>query len=165
MGRYCLIPSCRSHHWFRGLFRSQREWTLRSDIAQYNRGVAAYQEILWGPLVSSEETLLSVYPHAIEYAGGRFERAGSESTDKRLKSLAFYNVGTLIGRVAFFRQRLPGIDVAVALTKLAEAIRNDPNNEDAKFNRELLERMLEKKEIGAAGPGPGYSPGAVYKGY
>jgi hypothetical protein len=145
--------------------RSRPEWTLRTDIREYNRGVSAYQEILWGPLVSSEESLLSVYPHAIEYAGGRFERAGSESTDKKLKSLAFYNLGTLIGRVAFFRQQLPGIDVGVALTKLAEAIRNDPHNEDAKFNKELLDRVLERKKEGTAGPGPGYSPGVVDKGY
>lgn len=145
--------------------RSQREWTLRTDIREYNRGVSAYQEKLWAPLVSSEEALLSVYPHVIEYAGGRFEKAGSESTDKKLKSLASYNLGTLIGRAAFFSQRLPGIEMVEAIMNLRQAIRNDPDNEDAKFNLELLERVLEGKEEGAAGPGPGYSPGAVDKGY
>lgn len=147
--------------------RSQPEWTPRTDIREYNLGVFYYQEKLWAPLVSSEEMLLSVYPHVIEYSGGRFEKAGLESTDKKLKSLASYNLGTLLGRVAFFSQRLPGIEYNMvgAITNLRQAIRNDPNNEDAKFNLELLERVLGEKEEGSAAPGPGYSPGVVDKGY
>jgi len=145
--------------------RSKPEWTLRTDIREYNRGVSAYQELLWAPLVASEESLLSVYPHVVERAGERFENAGSESKDKKLRSLASYNLGTLIGRVAFFGQPVPGVQVAEALAELAEAIRDDPHNEDAKFNLELLERVLERKGEEAAGPGPGYSPGSVYKGY
>jgi hypothetical protein len=146
---------------------SQPEWILRTDIKEYNQGVFHYQEKLWAPLVSSEEMLISVYPHVIEYAGGRFEKAGLESTDKKLKSLASYNLGTLLGRTAFLSQRLPGTEsyLVGAITNLGEAIRNDPHNEDAKFNLELLERVLEGKEEEAAGPGPGYSPGAVYTGY
>jgi hypothetical protein len=147
--------------------RSQREWTLSTDIGQYNRGVSAYQELLWAPLVSSEESLLSVYPHVIEKAGESFDKASSESRDQKLKSLASYNSGTLLARTAFLSQQLPDTAsyIVGALSKLGEAIRNDPHNEDAKFNLELLERVLERKEVEAAGPGPGYSPGAVYKGY
>lgn len=145
--------------------RFQPDWTLRDDIRQYNRAVATYQELLWAPLVASEQSLLTVYPHVVENAGGRFERAGSASTDSKLKSLATYNLGTMIGRAAFFSQPLPGVEVPEALTKLSEAIRYDPDNEDAKFNLELMERMMERKEEEAAGPGEGYSPGSVYKGF
>jgi hypothetical protein len=145
--------------------KSRPEWTLRTDIREYNRGVTTCQEMLWGPLVSSEESLLSVYPHVIEKAGGRFAKAGAESTDKKLRSLALYNLGTLTGRAAFFQQPLPGIDLGDAIAKLTDAIRNDPDNEDAKFNKELLEKVLTRKGIPKAGPGPGYSPGVVHKGF
>ena len=145
--------------------RARPEWTLRPDIRDYNRGVATCQEMLWGPLVSTEESLLSVYPHVIEKAGGSFAKAGAESTDKKLRSLALYNLGTLTGRAAFFHRQLPGIDLGDAIAKLTDALRNDPNNEDAKFNKELLERVLTRKGTPKAGPGAGYSPGAVSKGF
>ena len=141
------------------------EWTLRGDIREYNRGVLACQQMLWGPLVSSEESLLSVYPHVIENAGGRFAKAAEESKDKKLRSLALYNLGSLTGRAAFFRQQLPGIDLGDAIAKLTDAIRYDPDNEDAKYNKELLERLLTRKGNPKAGPGAGYSPGAVNKGF
>lgn len=145
--------------------KSRPEWTLRTDIREYNRGVLTCQQMLWGPLVSTEDELLSVYPHVIEKAGGDFTKVGAESTDKKLRSLAFYNLGTLIGRAAFFRQQLPGIDFGDAIAKLTDAVRDDPNNEDAKFNKELLERVLVKKGTPKAGPGLGYSPGVVQKGF
>lgn len=147
--------------------RLQDEWTLRPDIKEYNQGVLSYEELLWAPLVSSEESLLSVYPHAIERAGGSFDKASSESKDRELVSLASYNSGTLLGRTAFLSQPLPNTNsyVVMALTKLGDAVRNDPHNEDAKFNLELLEKVLETNEVEGAGAGPGYSPGAIYKGY
>lgn len=145
--------------------RSRPDWTLRTDVKEYNGGVLTCQQMLWGPLVSTEESLLSVYPHVLENAGGRFAKVGSESTDKKLRSLALYNLGTLTGRAAFFRQQLPGIELGDAIAKLTDAIRSDPSNEDAKFNEELLERVLTRKGTPKAGPGAGYSPGAVYKGF
>jgi hypothetical protein len=149
-----------------GLYlKSRPEWTFRSDVQEYNRAVQTCQEMLWGPLVSSEASLLSVYPHVMENAGGRFARVGAESSDRRLRSLAFYNLGTLTGRAVFFRQQPPGIDLGDAIAKLSDAIRNDPDNEDAKFNRELLERLLTRRGEPKAGPGAGYSPGAVNKGF
>lgn len=163
--------------------RSRPEWTLRADIRAYNQGVSTYQLLLWEPLfsetlpaprlfpsetppspsLSSEEMVLSVYPHVVEKAGVHFEKARLKSSDKKLKSLAFYNLGTMFGRLALGEGRLT--DMAGAITKLRQAIRYDPNNEDAKFNLELLERAVgvEAKERG--GPGGGYAPGAVDKGY
>lgn len=174
--------------------RSRPEWTLRADIRAYNQGVSTYQLLLWealfsetlpaprlfpsetppspslsseetlpSPSLSSEEMVLSVYPLVVEKAGVHFEKAGLKSRDKKLKSLALYNLGTMFGRLALGEGRLN--DMAGAITKLRQAIRDDPNNEDAKFNLELLERALgvEAKERG--GPGGGYAPGAVDKGY
>jgi hypothetical protein len=145
--------------------RTRPEWTLRGDIRDYNMGVLTCRQMLWGPLVSSEESLLSVYPHVIENAGGRFAKVAEESRDRKLRSLALYNLGTLTGRAAFFHQQLPGIDLGDAIAKLTDAIRNDPDNEDAKYNKELLERVLTRKGNTKAGPGAGYSPGAVNKGF
>ena len=141
------------------------EWTLRTDVREYNKGVEICQQLLWGPLVSTEAELLSVYPHVIEKAGGNFAKVGAESSDKKLRSLAFYNLGTLTGRAAFFRQQLPNIDFGDAIAKLTDAIRDDPNNEDAKFNKELLEKVLVRKGSTKAGPGLGYSPGVIQKGF
>lgn len=148
--------------------RSQPEWIKRTDVREYNQGVSAVPSSfeVKGPLIVSPETLPSGYP--IERARAYFEKAGLESTDKKLKSLAFYNFGTMTGRRAFY-ERLPStrlIKMAEAITMLAEAIRNDPNNEDAKFNRELLERVVYKEETEQeAPPGGGYSPGTVDKRY
>jgi len=111
--------------------------------------------MLWGPLVATEEALLSVYPHVIETAGGHFVKAAAGSNDRELRSLAFYYLGTLTGRAAFFQQLLPGIDLGDAIYKLTDALWDDPNNEDAKFNKELLEMVLDRKEITEAGPGLG----------
>jgi hypothetical protein len=89
------------------------------------------------------------------------------STDKKIKSLAYYNFGTLVGREAYALRLAvpPRIEMAEGIRKLGEALRADPNNEDAKFNLELMERVAEKQGAQQGGPGPGYSPGAVEKGY
>ncbi len=145
------------------------EWMVRTDIREFNQGVADYHvppsKGPGGPPLFSSKPLPSVYP--IERVRVHFEKVCSETSDKKLKSLAFYNLGTIVGRLAY-DERLVGtrrIEMAEAISKLAEALRNDPNNEDAKFNKELLDRVkaTEGKERGA--PGPGYSPGAVQKGF
>jgi hypothetical protein len=146
------------------------EWIIRTDIRDFNRGVSTYQELLWGPLISDEKMLVSVYPHVIERAGAYFEKAGLEGTDLKVKSLCFYNTGTMIGRLAFFSEGLPGnrqwieSEITHAVTKLRQAIRYDPRNEDAKFNLELFERMLAAEAKEKAGRGRGYAPGVVDKG-
>lgn len=168
--------------------RTQPERTTRTDLREYNKGTSTCQLLLWEPLfspetlpslsdsseetppsppLSSEEMILSVYPHVIEKAGPYFEKAASDGADKKLKSLALYNLGTMLGRLAL-AEGLPSArrsDMTQALTKLGEAIRNDPNNEDAKFNLELLERAVGVEEKPKGSAGPGYSPGAVDEGY
>ena len=149
--------------------KSHPEWTVRTDIRAYNEGVAAYRvppsKEGVGPALYSKEGLPSVYP--IERARAHFEKACAETTDKKLKSIAFYNLGTMVGRLAFDERLLSTqrIEMSEAISKLAEAMRNDPENEDAKFNRELLDRVQSKQGKERGAPGPGYSPGAVQKGF
>jgi hypothetical protein len=148
---------------------SHSELIVRNDIRKFNEGVADYHvppsKEPGGPPLFSTKALPSVYP--IERVRVHFEKACAETTDKRLKSMAFYNLGTMVGRLAFDERLLSvqRIEMAEAISKLAEALRNDPNNEDAKFNKELLDRVQtrEGKEKGA--PGPGYIPGVVQKGF
>jgi hypothetical protein len=149
------------------LVKSQPQWTMRAEIRAYNQGVEAYH-LPPGLLPASEERP-SEYP--IERATAYFEQAASESTDEKLKALVLYNLGTLIAReayassLAFSLLDSPRVEMTEAILWLAQAIRLDPSNEDAKYNLEVLDRVqsLEGEEQGA--PGPGYSPGAVDKGY
>ena len=144
--------------------RSQPEWTKRAEIRWYNHGV---QDLYLPPgVLPATEERPSEFPvvRAVAY----FQQAASKSTDNRLKSLALYNIGTLRGRDALVAMGSSGVRLGVAegISKLAEAVRADPNNEDAKYNLELLEKLQAAVAQEEAGPGPGYSPGAVVnKGY
>ena len=146
---------------------SQPGRTIRADIRHYNQGVSAYHAPP-GLLPASDERP-SEYP--IERAAAYWEQAASESEDPKLKSLALYNWGTFLAReayastFAFGLVDTPRVEMTQAIIWLREAIRYDPDNEDAKFNLEVLERVqfIEGEKEGA--PGEGYSPGAVDKGY
>jgi hypothetical protein len=146
---------------------SQPARTTRADIWHYNQGVSAYHEPP-GLLPASDERP-SEYP--IERAAAYWEQAATESEDPKLKSLALYNAGTLVAReayastLAFGLVDTPRVEMTQAIIWLREAIRYDAENEDAKYNLEVLERVqfIEGEKEGA--PGEGYSPGAVDKGY
>jgi hypothetical protein len=145
--------------------RSRPDWTLRKDIRSLNQGVMAFN----APPGLMPPTAERPAEYPIERAAAFWEKAAAFSSDRRLKSIAYYNLGTLIGREAYALS-LPGpgqaeIDMAAGIRRLGEALRADPSNEDAKFNLELMEKAgkIEPKQEGA--PGPGYSPGAVEKGY
>jgi hypothetical protein len=142
---------------------SQPEWTKGADVRLYNEAVAAYRAPP-GILPASD---WRPPEGPIERAAACFEKAGSESKDKKLKSIAFYNLGTIAGREAYAlgQTGAPRVGTAMAVSKLAEAVRNDPANEDAKYNLELLEKLQVAVEEGKAGTGPGYAPGYVDKGY
>jgi hypothetical protein len=141
------------------------DWTLREDIRNLNQGVTSFN----APpgLLPPGEGRPAEYP--IERAGALWDKAAAISTDNHLKSLAYYNLGTLVGREAW-AQSLPGpgntqTDMIEGIRKLGEALRADPNNEDAKFNLELMEKVAHVQGEKQGGPGDGYSPGAVEKGY
>jgi len=59
----------------------------------------------------------------------------------------------------------PPIELAHAITSLGEAVRSDPDNEDAKYNLELFEKAAQIQGDKEGAPEEGYSPGAVEKGY
>jgi hypothetical protein len=146
----------------------QPDWVLRDDIQTFNLGVTDYHtppgQGTPQPLFSTEG-LPSVY--GIERTGADFEKAAAVSTDPKLKSLAYYNFGTLIGLETYRLKDAgsPQYDMAEGIRKLGEALRADPTNEDAKFNLELMERVAQQQGQKEGGPGEGYSPGGVQKGY
>lgn len=144
------------------------DWELRSDIQMFNLGVADYHTPpgLGTPQpLFSTENLPSVY--GVERTGVDFQNAAAISTDSKLKSLAYYNYGTLIGLETYRLREMasPPYDLVEGIQKVGEALRADPNNEDAKFNLELMESVAQMQGQKEGGPGGGYSPGALEKGY
>ena len=138
-------------------------WTLWPEIRAYNEGVASFN--MPPGLLPATKERPAEYP--IERAAALWKVA-AQTSDRKLKSLALYNLGTLIGREAWAFRIIsnPRADMAQASLWLAEAVRNDPGNEAAKYNLELVEKVQvqEGEQVGA--PGPGYAPGAVdSKGY
>jgi hypothetical protein len=151
---------------------SQPEWTKRADIKLYNQGVSAY--LLPSELLPATDERPSEYP--IVRAAAYFQQAALESTDNRLKTLALYNLGTLMGGDALsaISGNTPWFGVVDAISKLAEAVWIDPNNEGAKYNLELLERLqaaaaqeqwLSDILFTATVPEPGFFVGAIDKGF
>ncbi len=146
---------------------SGTEWTKRSDIIAYNKGVDYYVSTPPGMLPASDERPAE-WP--IERATAYFEQAASITNDIHLKSIALYNLGTLMGRESYavspVAQRLE-MEAALpaAVMRLAEAVRLDPENEDAKHNLEILEKTSGDAERARAASGEGYAPGISIKGY
>ena len=147
--------------------RSQPRWMIESTLRAYNQGVDAYH-LPPGLLPASDERP-SEWP--IERARAHWEQAAAEETDQGLRALALYNLGTFLAReayassLAFGLLDSPRVDMTEAILRLAEAIRLDPDNEDAKYNMEVLDKVANVEGQKEGGPGPGYSPGAVDKGY
>lgn len=95
----------------------------------YNRGVESYPENLNA---------------ALQY----FDRASSEGNDKHLQALSLYNLGTILGEQSFderfsLKDRLNIVQLAIG--KLRAAVALDPDNEEAKWNYELL--MFQREGI------------------
>jgi hypothetical protein len=144
---------------------SQTGGTKRADIKWYNQGVAAYNATEYWIPPENEDLIDPKFPlENLLRAAAYFQQAASESTDNSLKTLALYNLGTLIGRdyLVFMEARSPELGMATGISKLAEAIRIDPNNEDAKYNLELLEKVQESiAQQGEITSGLGYIGGAA----
>jgi hypothetical protein len=146
-----------------GIYIGNR-WANRADIKAYNEAVRNYN----APpgLRPATEERPTEFP--IERATAYFQKAVTISKDTRIKSLALYNLGTLIGREGYAVSELaepPPISLQQGITMLAEAVRIDPYNEDAKYNLELLEKVITKEGQEQGAPGAGYSPGAIEKSY
>jgi len=128
---------------------TQPEWIKRADIESYNKGASAYT--LPAELLPATDERPSEYP--IVRAAVYFQQAALQSTDDRLLTLALYNLGTLMGKdaltsVSGSTSRFAILD---GIIKLVEAIRIDPGNEDAKYNFELLEKLLIENEETSSG--------------
>jgi len=118
---------------------TQPEWIKRADIKLYNQGASAY--LLPAELLPATEERPSEYP--IVRAAAYFQQAALESTDDRLLTLALYNLGTLMGEdsLTVLSGSTPWFGLMEGISRLAEAISIDPDNEDAKYNLELLEKL------------------------
>jgi tetratricopeptide (TPR) repeat protein len=81
----------------------------------YNLGVANYRE------------------KAYEQAVASFSRAASETHSSRLKEKAFYDLGNSYFRLEDYRN---------AISSYEDALKIDPNDEDAKYNLELAKKKL-----------------------
>jgi tetratricopeptide (TPR) repeat protein len=130
----------------------------RTDIKLYNQGVAIYNEaelipedVFKSPAKFPEENIIE--------AAAYFQQAISVSNDNELKALALYNIATMIARdyVIFSYERLSGLGLEDAMGYLKEAVRLDPDNEDAKYNLEYLERIQIERTESSGGVGSGGS--------
>ncbi len=114
----------------------------REDIELFNRALAIYNEQDYFPATSMSPASypLENFLSAMEY----FQRAASITSDKELKSLALYNMATMIARdyQVFAEERSLQFGLPQAVSLLGEAIRLDPDNEYAKYNLEFIESLL-----------------------
>ena len=123
-------------------FNSQSFWTNKADIRLFNQAMEAYKtsdEIIPDTIDLRSELPISI---TVKY----LQQLTSYDTDKEILSLAFYNLGTLMGIDALttINGEIPSFTLSDAITNLKIAIRTYPNNEDAKYNLELLERVQEE---------------------
>ena len=139
-------------------FQTSPEWTRKNFWSYYNEGTLA-----WPEGKAKMRQLL--------------EYVASASPDKKLKSLAFYNLGTVLGKEAESKDLQPARRLEMtlrAIGALGEAIRNDSSNQEAKINREILQNRLLKliPEAGeqsgtgnAPSQGSDHAPGSGAQGY
>lgn len=164
-------------------FSSQPEQFQRKDIASYNQGVKEYLEFK-----KKLEEFLEFKKEIEESFAffGKSQKSFNEvillSSNKELRSLAFYNLGTMTGEVALDKELPLPLEVRIeivqkAIDLLEKAVREDPENEEAKYNLEFLRKWLEQflKEMEEKGTipeegeegeedtipeiAPGYTPG------
>jgi len=114
---------------------SQYFWTSKADIRLFNQAMRAYE-------ITSETNSDLTFSTTVRY----LQQLTSYNTDKEILSLAFYNLGTLMGIDALtaINGETPSYTLSDAINILKRAVRNNPNNENAKYNLELLERVQEE---------------------
>lgn len=171
-------------------YRFQPEYFIRNDIREYNeglkqfnKGVEIYQEAMSG--LKEDDVAYDTYFDKNDVSGvdklikdsfdnaiSHFNNVILESKNNELKSLSYYNIGTLVGIIMDdirFREDVR-YEPEVAFNKLREAIKYNPYNEDAKYNLELLESMYNLEPLeGEEGEEqimiPGYTKGILKKGF
>jgi tetratricopeptide (TPR) repeat protein len=167
-------------------YRFQPQRLIRNDIREYNEGVVQFNEGVKQFQLAAETLAEDQVAYDTFFADGvrnvdqiiketfdsalvHFDKAIIESKNNELKSLTYYNLGTMIGIISGdirFREDVR-YEIVVAFDKLREAIKHNPYNEDAKYNLELLERIynLEETEGIEEITIQGYTPGILRKGF
>jgi len=142
-------------------------WLEKPTLKAYNLGVLAYREP--PGLLPATQDRPSEWP--VERARAYFEIAAAEGADTKLRALALYNLGTIIAREGYATSltlgltETPRVDITESIIRLSEAVRLDPDNEDAKYNLEVMDQVRESTGEKEGAPGPGYSPGSIDKGF
>ncbi len=155
-------------------FNSNSYWANKADVSLFNQGIEAYNAgdtIL--PATADRPEEQSVM-RAVVY----LQQAYTESKDDGLRALAIYDIGTLMGieGLGILGDETPLFVLSEAIGKLSEAVRLNPENEAAKYNLELLEKVqailqppggaaVSEKAVGSMGGLAGYASGVIYKGY
>ncbi|NLK72127.1 MAG: hypothetical protein GX285_03825 [Clostridiales bacterium] len=115
----------------------------RDDIRVYNKAVETYDQgdYIAGMDKNSSTMTTSLLLQVID----NFSQAAEMSTDYKLKSLAYYNMGTAIVRdyLFFSEERIEDYGLSEAIIFFKEAVKLDSDNEDAKYNLEYCERYNE----------------------
>ena len=155
-------------------FNSHSYWENRADVSLFNAGMEAYSTSGQVLPASGDRPEEQAVIRAVTY----LQQVYSESKDGNLRALARYNTGTIMGfeGLKILDNSTPLFVITEAIAKLAEAVRLDPNNEAAKYNLELLEKVqsilqpsggipVTETAVGSLGGLSGYSSGVIYKGY
>lgn len=118
--------------------------TNRDDIRLYNQAIDTYNQgdYISGTTDTNSLTMTtSLLLQTIDYFG----QAAEMSSDYKLKSLAYYNIGTAILRDYIFlsEERMAEYGLSEAIIFFKESVKLDPDNKDAKYNLEYCERYGE----------------------
>jgi hypothetical protein len=129
-----------------GTYFNSQSWAKEVDVISYNQGVLAYK--LPKTILPAAED--RPQEDSAVRAEALFQQAALKSTGSKLKSLAMYNWGTLAagealtsitGTSALIISTEGRTKLEEGISKLSEAIRINPDNENAKYNLELLEKI------------------------
>jgi hypothetical protein len=169
-------------------YQSRPAWSDRPDISEYNAGVMSYYTL--STAVQTESTGTSQAHFAKARAAATDKKLLSLSAYNLGTLMGMDAARTLFQEAApqpmapqpmapqpmlhaissQVNDRSSPADAQAklgqAIAQLTDAIRNDPSNEDAKFNLELLQKLLAKAPSQSGNDSShGYNPGQSNKGY
>lgn len=105
----------------------EAEVDYRKAIAKSGENVAAPYNL--GNAYYNEETYAEAFT--------RFKQAGEKATDKKSKHRAYHNMGNVFMKRKEYQKAVEGYK---------EALRNDPTDEETRYNLALAKEMLKKEQ-------------------
>jgi hypothetical protein len=153
---------------------SQPGWLSGKGAKLYNKGVTTLQQPAT-ELLPADGDRPEEYP--IVRAVAYFKQAAEDSSSDSMESLALYNLGTVMGgnALSVVSGNTPRFSLDEAISRLVESVRLDPDNENAKYNLELLQEVqnvltpqsttVMVPGSSAGGGSSGFAGGVVHKGY